>query len=324
MVFKCRCEKCNKDPLWLRWSRVQAPGRERSVSWSCARRSTPQQSVRRNAGGPPGSSGSTRAYERSRQRHAHQVTSTRCSACGGWSCERRRLHAAAERATLLEHQRRKTPRTSCDEVSLAKTGSLLTRQEGTRVGLCAQSSARRANSQKEEQRRGHLPPGDQPQNWRATVPSNGGHQSQDWAGKPLRFNLGGVFESCDDRVRHVGGQFTVLDGNVSEVSSMSSTMRCWSPAVRRVVLGNTLAEVSSWTALSWCLRSWYVAVMCISSASPSSLPFSVLVRLRCSLPCSTGCVATTASLVTASLSVSASRPAAFAQRRALACVQEES
>ena len=102
---------------------------------------------------------------------------------------------------------------------------------------------------------GHPPPGDQPQNWRATVPSNGGHQPQDWAGKPLRFYPDGVFESCDARLRHVGGQFTVLDGNVSEVSSMSFTMRCWSPAVRRVVLGNTLAEFSPCTAHSWCLRS---------------------------------------------------------------------
>ena len=147
---------------------------------------------------------------------------------------------------------------------------------------------------------------------------------RDGPGKPLRFNPDGVFESCDARLRHVGGQFIVLDGNVSEVSSMSFTMRCWSLAVRRVVLGNTLAEVSSWTALSWCLRSWYVAVMCISSASPSSLPFSLLVRFRSPLPCSTIFVATTASLVTASLSVSSSRPAAFAQRRGLACVREES
>ena len=76
------------------------------------------------------------------------------------------------------------------------------RQEGTRVGLCAQSLARRVNSPKEEQRRGHPPPGGQPQNWRATVPSNGGHQPQDWAGKPLRFNPDGVFESYNARLRH--------------------------------------------------------------------------------------------------------------------------
>ena len=44
-----------------------------------------------------------------------------------------------------------------------KTGRLLTWQEGTRVRLCAQSPVRRANSQKEEQRCGHPPPGDQPQ-----------------------------------------------------------------------------------------------------------------------------------------------------------------
>ena len=107
------------------------------------------------------------------------------------------------------------------------------------------------------------------------------------------FNPDGVFESCDARLRHVGGQFTVLDGNVSEVSSMSSTVRCWSPAVRRVVLGNTLAEVSSWTALSWCSRSWYVAVMCLSSASPSSAvlcpgPSSLFLTLLYGLCCDCG------------------------------------
>ena len=45
---------------------------ERSVKWSCARRSTPQQSVRRNAGALPGPSGLMRAYERSRQRQLLQ------------------------------------------------------------------------------------------------------------------------------------------------------------------------------------------------------------------------------------------------------------
>ena len=107
---------------------------------------------------------------------------------------------------------------------------------------------------------------------------------------PLLFNADGVLENCDARLRHVGGQFIVLDGDVSEV----------------VVLCSALAEVSSWTALSWCSRSWYVAVMCLSS----SLSFSVQVRLHCSLPCSTGCAATTASLVTASLSIYSSRPCA--------------
>ena len=167
---------------------------------------------------------------------------------------------------------------------------------------------------------------------RATNPKTGGRPSQvtvgtnPKTGQAIRyvFNPDGAFESCDARLRHVGGQFTVLDGTVSEVRSMSSAVRCWSPAVRRVVLGNTLTEVSSWTALSWCSRSWYVAVMCLSSASHSSSPFSVQVRLRCSLPCSPGCVAIAASLVTASQFVSSSRPASFAQRRALACVQEES
>ena len=67
-------------------------------------------------------------------------------------------------------------------------------------------------------------------------------------------NPGGVLKSCDARLRHVGGQFTVLDGNVSEVRTMCSTVRSWSPAVLRVVLGSALAEVSSWTALSWCSR----------------------------------------------------------------------
>ena len=88
---------------------------------------------------------------------------------------------------------------------------------------------------------------------------------------------------------------------------MCLTVRSWSPVERRVVLCSALAEVSSWSALSWFSRSWYVAVMCLPSDSLSSLMFSVQVRLRCSLPCST------ASLATASLSVSPYRPAAFAQ-----------
>ena len=46
-----------------------------------------------------------------------------------------------------------------------------------------------------------------------------GKKAQDWAGKPLHFNPDGVFESCDARLRHVGGQFTVLDGHVTEVRS---------------------------------------------------------------------------------------------------------
>ena len=91
-------------PRWLRRPRVQAPGTERSVKRSCARRSTPQQIVRRNAGALPGPSGSTRAYERSRQRHAHQVSGTRCSACGGWLCARPCRRDATERATPLQHR----------------------------------------------------------------------------------------------------------------------------------------------------------------------------------------------------------------------------
>ena len=78
VVFKCQasCAGLGKvpgtadaiGPAVARWSRVTAPGMERSVKWICARRSTPQQSVRRNAGALPGPSGLMRAYERSRQR----------------------------------------------------------------------------------------------------------------------------------------------------------------------------------------------------------------------------------------------------------------
>ena len=70
-----------------------------------------------------------------------------------------------------------------------KTGGLLTWQEGARVRLCAQSPVRRASSRKEEQACGHPPHGDQPQNWRATVPSSGGHQPKNWTGTALLFNL---------------------------------------------------------------------------------------------------------------------------------------
>ena len=80
------------------------------------------------------------------------------------------------------------------------------RQEGTRVGLSVQSPKSGADCVR-------APPAGRP------TPKLAGD----------RPNPDGVFESCDARLRHVGGQFTVLDGNVSEVSSMSFTMRCWSP-----------------------------------------------------------------------------------------------
>ena len=59
-----------------------------------------------------------------------------------------------------------------------KTRSLLTWQEGTRVRLRAQTPVRRANPYEEEQRCGHHPPGDQPQNCRVTVPRNGASPSR--------------------------------------------------------------------------------------------------------------------------------------------------
>ena len=37
--------------------------------------------------------------------------------------------------------------------------------------------------------RGEPPPGDQPKNWRATGPRNGGRQPKNWIGKPLLFLL---------------------------------------------------------------------------------------------------------------------------------------
>ena len=199
------------------------------------------------------------------QRHAHQVTGEAC------------VSAGAPKAQDARNLMRRG--ISC------KTGSLLTRQEWDSV----RNLPRGEQTPKKRSKGAGT-------SHRATNPKTGGRPSQVTAGTNPKtgqasryvFNPDGVFESCDARLRHVGGQFTVLDGNASEVSSISSTVRCWSPAVRRVVLGNTLAEVSTWTALSWCSRSWYVAVMCLSSASPSSLPFSVQVRLRCSLPCSTG------------------------------------
>ena len=68
---------------------------------------------------------------------------------------------------------------------------------------------------------GHPPPGDQPQNWRATVPSNGGHQPQDWAGKPLRFNPDGVSVFILDFSGYVSevarGRGTYVGGSVGLV-----------------------------------------------------------------------------------------------------------
>ena len=54
--------------------------------------------------------------------------------------------ATAKRLTQAGAQRRKTPRSSSDGVFLCKSGSMLTRQKGTRVKLCAHSPARRAGS----------------------------------------------------------------------------------------------------------------------------------------------------------------------------------
>ena len=64
-----------------------------------------------------------------------------------------------------------------------------------------------SSSRKQEQACGHKPPGDQPQNWRATGPRNGGHQPKNWTGEPLRFN------------HDVGGR-------VLEVSRLSCTSTC--------------------------------------------------------------------------------------------------
>ena len=48
-----------------------------------------------------------------------------------------------------------------------------------------------ARCQLPEGRRERAPPGDQPKNWRATGPRNGGHQSQNWTGRRYVLNTVG-------------------------------------------------------------------------------------------------------------------------------------
>ena len=114
------------------------------------------------------------------------MTGTRCSACGGWSCERRRLHAAAERelrATRYLLQDRKL------------AGEVGRHESET---LCAISRERSKLPKKEEQ--------------------TCGHQPQDWTGKPLRFNLdfvGHVLEfSWSSCLHSFGGHGIVAPGPV--------------------------------------------------------------------------------------------------------------
>ena len=40
------------------------------------------------------------------------------------------------------------------------------------------------------------PPGDQPKNWQATVPRNGGHQPQRWTGAAVLYNFDRLFCLC--------------------------------------------------------------------------------------------------------------------------------
>ena len=54
---------------------------------------------------------------------------------------------------------------------------------------------------------GHPPPGDQPQNWRATVPRNGGHQIQHWTGDTVLINFERLFCLC-----------IAFEGDLSEVA----------------------------------------------------------------------------------------------------------
>ena len=60
-----------------------------------------------------------------------------------------------------------------------------------------------------------VPPGDQPQISRATVPSNGGHQPENWTGTPYFFNLEQYFCLC-----------IVVEGDLSEVAH---AVGCTSP-----------------------------------------------------------------------------------------------
>ena len=60
---------------------------------------------------------------------------------------------------------------------------------GTSVRLGVRTPESGGRLPTEEQTCGHPPPGDQPQNWRATGPRNGGHQPKNWTGTALFINL---------------------------------------------------------------------------------------------------------------------------------------
>ena len=60
---------------------------------------------------------------------------------------------------------------------------------------------------------GHPPPGDQPQNWRATAPRNGGLQPENWTGHHSFLNTVGIHEFILD-----------FGGYMSEVAHGSGTM----------------------------------------------------------------------------------------------------
>ena len=93
-----------------------------------------------------------------------------------------RHHAKAAGAPAWRHHAKQAGTPPARDVAftyvLRETGNLLTTQESTRVRLGV-----RSNLATEQQTCGHPPLGDQPKNWRATGPRNGGHQPKDWTGR---------------------------------------------------------------------------------------------------------------------------------------------
>ena len=95
-------------------------------------------------------------------------------------------------------------------------------------------------------RRRHGNAGQRP-NWRATDPSNSGHQPYDWTGTSLQV------------LCRVEGLWVDFHGDVFEVSSQGSTMRCWS------------LVVILWSTTVRCPSSWYVLLCRFSPSACFSL-----------------------------------------------------
>ena len=122
---------------------------------------------------------------------------------------------------------------------------------------------------------GHPPPGDQPQNWRATGPRNGGHQPKNWTGADVLFNFVRLFCLC-----------IAFEGDLSEVASAvgGTSLDGWFTAV--VLLPHRSGVppyVPSVGLVDVSTTTWGSTRQCANTAR-STLPLSMVLVLACCLP----------------------------------------